>query len=180
MSFVWMTGGVPEPHVPAAPASRVEPVSSAAPAAPVSGKPTRSFVEAYAKADRTLRNGIGKIMTSPVVTVSPSESARAALELIRRRKFRHLPVVQDGTLVGILSDRDLMSADPEKRVSGLMSTRVLTATEDTEIREAARIMSERRIDSLPVLAADGRLAGIVTSTDLLRWIVLNTPLDLWI
>ncbi len=121
-------------------------------------------------------------MAREVATLSPEETAGEALALCRRRRIRHLPVVEDGRLVGIVSDRDLRSATPalgdparaaalaEIRVGEVMARDVVTARPDDPIDGAANAMRERRINCLPVLEEDG-LVGILTSSDVMESLV---------
>jgi acetoin utilization protein AcuB len=121
-------------------------------------------------------------MTREVVTIEPNTSAADALALCRERRIRHLPVLEEGRLVGIVSDRDLRSAapalgDPNRaaaleqiRARDVMNQRVVTAHPKEPIEEAAREMYERRIGCLPVMEGE-KLVGIVTSSDVMRALV---------
>jgi acetoin utilization protein AcuB len=121
-------------------------------------------------------------MTREVVVLSPQATAAEALVLCRERHIRHLPVLEEGRLVGIVSDRDLRSAAPalgdpgrasalEKlRVSDVMSPDVITARPDEPVEEAANRMRERRIGCLPVVES-GELVGIITSSDVMEALV---------
>ena len=122
-------------------------------------------------------------MAREVTTLSPEETAGEALALCRQRRIRHLPVVEGGRLVGIVSDRDLRSATPalgdparaaalaEIRVGEVMARDVVTARPDDPIDGAANTMRERKINCLPVLEEDG-LVGILTSSDVMESLVL--------
>jgi acetoin utilization protein AcuB len=133
---------------------------------------------------------VNEIMTSGgVVTVEASASCHDAVTQMIRNKVRHLPVVEStGTLCGIVTDRDLrhqlfapqmfrsigtvpveelLAATPVRNV---MSSPVISVGPDTDLQEAARIMAEEKLGSLPVVER-GRIVGIVTETDLLRRIV---------
>lgn len=110
-----------------------------------------------------------EIMATRVVTIGPRESASAAWTRMRRRNIRHLVVMDDTRLVGVLSERDLggragAAVRRGRVVKDLMTPRVASAHPDTTVREAADLMRERLIGSLPVLDGD-RLVGIVTATD---------------
>jgi acetoin utilization protein AcuB len=112
--------------------------------------------------------------TNPVI-VHPRETARRAYRLMRDHRFRHLPVVEDGRLVGILSDRDLRPVllSPtlaRAQVGELMSENLTTVTPDALVEEAASLLVVKKIGCLPVVA-DGALVGIVTETDLLAVLV---------
>lgn len=115
------------------------------------------------------------IMARDLVTVRPHETARHAYRLMRDHRFRHLPVVEDGRLVGILSDRDLRPVllSPtlaRARVRELMSEDLTTIGPDAPVEEAASLLVVKRIGCLPVVET-GRLVGIVTETDLLAVLV---------
>ncbi len=115
------------------------------------------------------------VMASDLVTVRPHETARHAYRLMRDHRFRHLPVVEDGRLVGILSDRDLRPVllSPglaRARVRELMSEDLTTVGPDAPLEEAASLLVVKKIGCLPVVE-QGRLVGIVTKTDLLAVLV---------
>ncbi len=121
-------------------------------------------------------------MTREVATLSPEDTAKTALALCRERRIRHLPVLEDGRLVGIASDRDFRAAAPplgdpdraaalaEIRVGEVMAREVVTADSDDPIEQAANTMRERRIGSLPVLDS-GELVGIITASDVMDALV---------
>jgi acetoin utilization protein AcuB len=115
------------------------------------------------------------VMATDLVTVRPDETARHAYRLMRDHRFRHLPVVERGRLVGVLSDRDLRPVllSPtlaRARVKELMSEDVTTVALDAPVEEAASLLVVKKIGCLPVVA-DGALVGIVTETDLLAVLV---------
>ena len=125
------------------------------------------------------------IMRSPAVTVSADTTLEDAYRTMREREIRHLPVAEEGRLVGVITDRDLRLATsslspspfaPGSLVSSVMCSRPLTAVPSDPIEDAARIMRERKIGCLPVLD-DGRLIGIVTGLDLLDALVRMTGVD---
>src|SRR5215207_10447375 len=121
-------------------------------------------------------------MTREVVTLSPQTTAAEALALCRERRIRHLPVMEERRLVGIVSDRDLRSATPalgdparaealqEIRAEGVMSRDVLSAHPEDPIEQAANTMREEKIGCLPVIEGDA-LVGILTSSDVLEALV---------
>jgi acetoin utilization protein AcuB len=122
-------------------------------------------------------------MSEPAVTIRAVAPVREAFELLKTRKIRHLPVVDErGRLVGIVTDRDLrqMVFDPaiQERlgdvdvlegltVREIMTWGVITVRPQTEIRQAARLMHEQKVGALPVVDA-GRVVGMLTERDVLR------------
>ncbi|NHK38732.1 CBS domain-containing protein [Thermus thermophilus] len=116
------------------------------------------------------------VMKSPVLTVGPEVTLEDAYRFLLEKGIRHLPVVEEGRLVGILTDRDIRLAtshlNPKgpcpgcTRVGEVMTREVITAHPLDPVEEAARVMRERKIGCLPVLE-DEALVGIVTGIDLL-------------
>jgi len=105
-------------------------------------------------------------MTSNPVTITADISVGDALDTIKQRKVRHLPVINErGALVGIASEKDLLWAKRDELVANVMTRDVITITEYTPLENAARIMVDHNISSLPVMR-DGKLVGIITETDL--------------
>ncbi|HXG21573.1 MAG TPA: CBS domain-containing protein [Methylomirabilota bacterium] len=118
---------------------------------------------------------VAEVMTRNVVALSPEQSFQEAITLIARHRFRHLLVTDaKGHLAGVISDRDLlrfMIREPHwesATVADVMKSDLVTATPATSLSAAIGEMLSRRINCLPVVEADGRLVGILTSTDLLR------------
>jgi acetoin utilization protein AcuB len=121
-------------------------------------------------------------MKQKVLTLGPEASAFEALRLCRERRIRHIPVVKDERLVGIISDRDLRDAspplgDPERvstmkeiRLVDVMTRKVITTHPEDTIVHAAREMYERKIESLPVVDEE-KLLGIVTSSEVMRALI---------
>ena len=130
---------------------------------------------------------IQKWMKHPVHTVKPLDSIRHARELMERHRVNQLPVVVDGRLVGIISDRDLRDAFPSVfddpdftsrkprvattnpravTVQMVMTANVTTVVPNGSIADAARLMRKQRIGSLPVVEGQ-RIVGILTRSDIL-------------
>ena len=139
-------------------------------------------------------------MTRNLVTLSPEASVAEALTLCRERRIRHIPILEEGRLVGIVSDRDLRDASPtlgdpdrasalqEIRVEDVMTREVITVDPQDSIENAAQEMYELKIESLPVVAeesvanegpvvAEEELLGIVTSSDVMRALVMLVGLS---
>jgi acetoin utilization protein AcuB len=131
-----------------------------------------------------------EMMSTGVVTINDATTLTEAASIFRSRRFRHIPVLDSsGALVGILSDRDLLkraarSLSPDavwqqELVRTVMSSPVLAASPETEIREIARVMFHERIGCLPLLGAGQELVGIITRSDILRTLLVQAPLELW-
>jgi acetoin utilization protein AcuB len=125
------------------------------------------------------------IMRSPVVSVSPGTTLADAYRTMREKAFRHLPVVDGGRLVGVVTDRDLRLATSalapapfpaDSSVSAVMCPEPLTADAEDAVEDAARVMRERKIGCLPVVE-DGRVVGIITGIDLLDALIRMTGVD---
>lgn len=126
-------------------------------------------------------------MTPDPVTISEDSSFQDAMHIMKEKKIRRLPVVNEGgRLVGIVADKDLFSASPspatslsvfevhyllsKMKMKSLMTKRVITVGGDCPLEEAARIMVDHRIGSLPVLR-ENKLVGIITETDIFKTFV---------
>lgn len=112
-------------------------------------------------------------MTREVKTVTPETTLRQAAELLRELDVRHLPIVADGKLASVISDRDLRLAHgqhlaPDTPLSQVMVPRTIVVAPEARLHHAAKLMVEHRISCLPVCEGLGHhLVGILTSTDLL-------------
>jgi len=117
---------------------------------------------------------VGEIMTTNLTTLSPHHTFGEAVQLMANSPFRHFLVINaDRTLAGVFSDRDVLRAlgrTPNwqaKTVSGVMTRHVVTVSPKTPLSVAATIILTRRINCLPVIESDGKVCGILTSTDIL-------------
>lgn len=119
-------------------------------------------------------------MTREVIAVPPSLSVANAWKLMARKKIRHLPVISERKLVGIVSDRDLLRVghiDPtgelafvERSLADIMTLEVVVCEPSDSVAAVSQTMITRKIDALPVVSS-GELVGLVTSTDLLELLV---------
>jgi CBS domain-containing membrane protein len=123
-------------------------------------------------------------MGSPV-TLTPDDTLDLANNVISLGRIRHIPVVENGKLVGLLSERDLIGAAANRifglnqksksallkteSVKSIMKKRLVTVTPDTPIKDAARLMADKKIGCVPVISA-GALVGLVTTTNVLRYL----------
>ncbi len=112
---------------------------------------------------------IADLMSTALLTIKASESVTEAHAEMELGLIRHLLVIDDrGKLVGVLSDRDLLSASKRHRkVAELMSRDLITIRPESPASEAAALMLDHRISSVPVIDGHGTLVGLVTQTDYL-------------
>ena len=114
-------------------------------------------------------------MNSRLITIHPNADLGDARGLLEQHRIRHLLVVEEGRLVGIITDRDIRSAASasslkQVKVNEAMTRNVITVTPETHIQEAAKLLLAHRIGGLPVLKR-GELRVIITETDLLNALV---------
>lgn len=133
-------------------------------------------------ADRYRWMKVLDVMTKDPLTVSPSETMGKADELMYENRVRQLPVVENGQLVGIVSDRDIRSflsesvlAAPEVReaamntkVAEVMTREPITLSPDDELEAAVELLITEKFGGVPVVTEAEGLVGIVTYVDLLR------------
>jgi CBS domain-containing membrane protein len=128
---------------------------------------------------------VQKIMMGSPVTLTPDDTLDLANNVISLGRIRHIPVVEKGKLVGLLSERDLIGAAANRifglnqksksallkteSVKSIMKKRLVTVTPDTPIKDAARLMADKKIGCVPVITA-GALVGLVTTTNVLRYL----------
>jgi len=111
---------------------------------------------------------VSDVMTRDVLTVTPEQPVESAVSLIVEHRITGLPVVDhDRRCVGIVSESDVLGKRG-RTVAEIMTTDVIAVEEDLSLAEAAEIMLTRRIRRLPV-TREGRLVGILTRMDLLRY-----------
>ena len=113
---------------------------------------------------------VGNRMTKEPITVEPQDLLIRATHKMQAGGFHRVPVMSEGKLVGIVSERDLREHRghlEHTKVNGVMTERPVTVTPATTLEEAAQILLERQIGALPVLA-DGRLVGIITISDIVK------------
>ncbi|CAG1008214.1 hypothetical protein MYXO_03696 [Myxococcaceae bacterium] len=127
---------------------------------------------------------VSEIMRREFVSLEATDRVDFADQIMRLGRIRHLPVVSEGRLVGIVSNRDLLSASLSKvleftrerrtaflstvDVREVMTTDVQTVPPETSLEEAARLMLRHKIGCLVVKGPDGSPLGLVTESDLLR------------
>jgi acetoin utilization protein AcuB len=134
---------------------------------------------------------IKELMTQHVVSVDPSLPIPEAQKRMKNGGFRRLPVLENGELVGIVTDRDIREAMPSDATSlsiweinylipkitvkEIMTKNPVTVSQDASVERAARLMLEHKVGGLPVMSG-GTLVGMITVTDVL-WAFLELAKD---
>ncbi len=136
-----------------------------------------------------MKNGkegvVREIMMGSPVTLKPEDSLALANDVISLGRIRHIPVVDDGRLVGILTERDLIGTAASQifglkqknksvllksvLIKEVMKKRVVTVKPETPIKDVAHLMADKKIGCVPVVS-EGTLVGLVTTTDILRYV----------
>ncbi len=131
-------------------------------------------------------------MTREVVTVSTGETIRSVWDLVEEKGLRRFPVMSSGSLVGMVTDRDLRNAIASSvvltekkyhdflldtiKVESIMTADPVTAGPDDDLKGAARTILEMKFGGMPVVE-DGVLVGIITETDLIEALIEILPDD---
>ena len=110
---------------------------------------------------------VDEIMTRDVISLSPTHTVSDAYEHFKKGEIHHLLVVDGGSVVGVLSIRDVSGKRDDMPVASVMNRDIRVADPSVTIREAATMMMGRNSGCLPIME-NGRLTGIVTTTDLMR------------
>ncbi len=138
-----------------------------------------------AEAEAFLAQGVAELMRSAVATVKPTDTIGDVLHIFTRLRTKHAPVLDEGRLIGMISDRDVRRAIGQacvedqraeesgemyvgpQRVREIMSPGAVTIPADANVRDALDAFLAHNIHALPIIR-EGMLCGIVTTTDLLR------------
>ena len=112
-----------------------------------------------------------EIMTKNVRTASGSATLREVAVMMREGDMGAVPIVDGGRLVGIVTDRDIVvravseGKTPDTAVSEAMTAELFTVSPDDFVFEAVRLMGDKQVRRMPVVGADGSLAGIIAMAD---------------
>lgn len=124
-----------------------------------------------------LNDHVRTIMTKNPIVAHPDDLVRDISDMMVSQKIQQLPVVEDGKLVGILTSYDLWrnlretQNSEEKRVSEVMNTNVAKIAPKDKVKTAAELFIDRRFKTLPVVNLRNELKGVVTSFDVIKYIV---------
>jgi acetoin utilization protein AcuB len=140
--------------------------------------------------DRHVVVTVGEIMSNPVLTLSPQSTIIEAWELMQSKRIQHLPVVEEGLLIGICSSQDILrrtivsqnnqiESQVNQMIMDIANKEVVTTLPRVDIRRVAFVMNEYRIGALPVMSEAGNLIGIVTRSDLIKRLAKLPPLQIF-
>ncbi len=124
-------------------------------------------------------NSVRELLTSPVLTIELTDSLWDAWQLLSVSGLRHLIVLgRDGEYLGIMTDRQILSEAPTKSEhlgsltvnDFLKQVSTATLNSDSTPQQAAALMRDHGVEALPVCDTDGKITGILTQSDLIRWI----------
>jgi acetoin utilization protein AcuB len=123
-------------------------------------------------------------MTKDPVTITDETSMMKAIHIMKERRFRRLPVLHEGKLVGLVTDRDMKEASPSKattldvhelyyllaelQIKEIMTRNPLAVSPEDTVEHAAQLMLEKTISGLPVVDDTGHLVGIITQSDVFK------------
>ena len=129
---------------------------------------------------------ISKVLTTDITTTHVRESVSDVRKLFAKHGFHHMPVLSGQKLIGLVSASDILGIsvegvgssdlsmdaylDHQFSIEGLMKTELRTLHEKSTIADAAEILSDGAIHAVPVVTESGDLVGLVTSTDLIRFL----------
>ena len=130
---------------------------------------------------------VSNIMSSQIQTVHTAQKVSEVYRLLTENRIHHVPVVNGNELVGLISSTDMMKLsldaygtpdtanteyfDSQFSIPDIMMTDLITVRHDDSIRSAAEKLSAGTHHSLPVIGNDGKLVGIVTTTDLVNYLL---------
>jgi len=132
-------------------------------------------------------------MSKEVITLSATDTMKIAFELLKENNIRNLPVLKEGKIVGMITDRDLKKAiipesasmeahekaylNSNTKVSNIMTKDVLTVSPNLTVDEVARILLKNRISGVPVVDEKGELCGMITQGDIFKVLISFTGTD---
>ncbi len=132
---------------------------------------------------------VADVMTRDVATITEDENLANLLGTMSTMRFRHIPVVDEARLVGLLTERDVLAMSASNllpkateqdrflkerfRVRDVMVTDLITARAETPLADAARLMLDKRLGCLPVVDGANVLVGILTQSDFVRLVAMS-------
>lgn len=119
------------------------------------------------------------ILTSSLITLSPSSIVSDAIKIFREDKISHLPLIENDLLHGIVSVKDLLTAEHAAPLSDYATKEVIMARTSTTIREVAEVLIANNISAMPIINSQDKLKGIITKSDLAKFLTTHMTLNFW-
>ncbi|MBP9680542.1 MAG: CBS domain-containing protein [Bacteriovorax sp.] len=118
------------------------------------------------------------IMNRPVFSMPIDSLLISVREEMKKRQFRHIPILKNHKIIGMISDRDLLKVDLSGtfsflKVEDIMTTVLIVAEEETPLAHIARVLMEEKISALPIIDKTHSLVGMISRTDILKAVVYN-------
>lgn len=118
------------------------------------------------------------VMNRPVFSLSDDSLLSTIRDEMKKQGIRHIPLIKDKKLIGMVSDRDLLKVESSGtffylKAHNIMSSVVVVAHEETPLAHIARVLLEEKISALPIIDESHHLSGIITRTDILKAVIYN-------
>ncbi len=146
----------------------------------------KSKISSYVENQKIKRKKVyaRDLMTTKIHSLSPKDTVATAMELLSKYKIRHIPIVENKTLVGIVSDGLLLGVLGAKKLTSttlaeVMVKEVLAGQEHSSISDIARVMLEENVNCIPITTDSLELKGIVTTRDILELLTQSFPLEIY-
>jgi CBS domain-containing protein len=119
-----------------------------------------------------------EVMNSPVITLAPSSLLEIVRETMKNYNIRHIPIIKNKKILGMISDRDLLKIDlsgtfPFLHAQDIMTSVLIVANEETPLAHIARVLMEEKISAIPIINAKNELIGMISRTDILKAVIYN-------
>ena len=143
-------------------------------------------INVYEKVENTKKEfkkpiHIKDLISERLITIKENQTIAKAKELMLENNIHHLPVLNDeGFLSGIISERDLIRMTKELNVSQIMNNEVIIAYETARVSDAAKIMLYERCGCLPIINDNNHLEGVITMSDILKYVIEIDEFNLYV
>ena len=132
-------------------------------------------IKKIVRADKSSDSWVTEIMSKNLFSLSPDDLVNKAIKMLKKENIHHIPIVEDLTLVGMVSDRDIlwlnkMEMDKNASLRQFMSNIILVCHEETPVDHLAHVFYREQINGMPVINDQLELAGMVTHHDILKWV----------
>ena len=153
--------------------SYVHPVQGFEPHHIIDRAPIKTYADQAKSFEKTKKRYYARdIMSSPVHFVHTTSKVSEAIAEMKKFGFRHLPVMDTKEiLTGLISDRELIGAEHNSLCESIMVPKIIVALQTARIQEIAHIMLQEKINALPIINGHHVLVGIITQSDILKFVM---------